>query len=625
MNRDFPSWLVPLSRSLWWALRVLAVLALGLLLWWHVYPGIAVGLPALFAVALHLLRGPGDPPKRRLHPHAALVVVGDLLTVAVLFGSALLLLRGQSRLTLVVLVIVLLCAVSLRWGLPAGPGGEGSAENAREPGPRVTRSPVVVLSVCLLVLVVTTTALSALDTRPLRETVACSWLRTDQGAADWWEGNPSPPVPHDFPLDPGSDQWALAPEVEPYHENSVSREARLVGGSEKVLTLATHRGVLALDTRDGDPLWHLDTDYLRKSTVPGDRNAYSSERVHHAGSTVLVEYGAGSSQGPRFVAAFDELTGERLWCDSGSRSPVTSTYAPDRYAALTSRGETALFDSADGSVVAVLSEGAWDSWPLLDDEQRSAVSRRNRGDAEAGFEFTEDRFLIWNGTRLSAYDLGSGRELFTVADEVPEPTHEVTTPARREPAVRPRRIDGVVTADGITVVSFQGDHIGRPASARQDREYDAEGYLTAYDSTGQQLWSSSGDGVVEEGGPLYGSSLNSCPQGGGKVFDGHFLALGKNRNAQAVHAVDLRAGTVLWSHRGDNDHVSCSFGSGAIVLGHHLRTSVTAISTSGVIIDPEAEPATLVPLPGGLVLVTGAWYSQELTLTYVPISAPEAA
>jgi outer membrane protein assembly factor BamB len=355
----------------------------------------------------------------------------------------------------------------------------------------------------------------------------------------------------------------LALEVEPYHENSVDSEARLVGGSEQVLTLATPRGVLALDTRDGGPLWHLNTDYLRRSSVPGDRSAYSADRVHHAGSTVLVEYGAESSQDPRFVAAFDERTGERLWCDSGFRSPVTSAHTPDRYVALDSQGHPALFDSADGSLVAVLSAGVWDSWPLLDDDRRSSFGRRNRGDAGAGFEFTEDRFLIWDETRLSGYDLESGRELFTVADEVPEATDEAAAPARREAALRPRKIDGVVTADGITVVSFQSNHLGRPASARRDREYYAQGYLTAYDNTGQQLWSSASDGVIEEGGPLHGSSLSGCPQGSGTVFDGHFLAHGNNRSAPAVHAVDLHTGTVLWSHAIDTGHVSCSFGTGS--------------------------------------------------------------
>lgn len=109
-------------------------------------------------------------------------------------------------------------------------------------------------------------ALSAADLRPLRETVACSWTRTGQGAAGWWEGNPEDQIPHTLPdalpealTDalpdmPTADRWALNPEVERAQGDSPSSEVRIAGGSERLLTLATGRGVVALDTRDGSPL-----------------------------------------------------------------------------------------------------------------------------------------------------------------------------------------------------------------------------------------------------------------------------------------------------------------------------------------------------------------------------------
>lgn len=180
----------------------------------------------------------------------------------------------------------------------------------------------------------------------------------------------------------------------------------------------------------------------------------------------------------------------------------------------------------------------------------------------------------------------------------------------------------MVAADGVTVVSFRSDHIGRPPSARADREYDAEGFLAAYDSDGRRLWSSSGDGVVEEGGPLYGASLDRCPRGGDVVFDGHFLAHGNNRKAPAVYAVDLREGTVTWSHDIEDGRISCYSSPSAAVLGYALVTPWTAVTASGVAADPDSRVETLVPVPGGLVLRAEAGRDRELTMIYVPLSGP---
>ncbi|SIO90103.1 PQQ-binding-like beta-propeller repeat protein [Nocardiopsis sp. JB363] len=537
-----------LSRYVWLILRALAVLTFTIVLWQRTPlptppppalppPALLpVLLPPLLAFVLYFLRAPGDPPGRPRYLNPFWVFLADLLAALVLFISFTLLFPGRPWQLLAALAAALFAAFALRWRATPDP--------VPYPLPHADprRHPAVAVPAVLLTLAMLAGSAATVTWPPLREQIACGGLVSSPGDPRWWTAETTEvALPEEFP-EPSWQRVLGADDLQ-------SRET--VGASDRSLVLAGGNGVVALATEDGAPLWHLDTTHLRTTMLHGNGDSFSPDGVAHVGSTVLVEYeyprsGKTREQPGPLVMAFDDLTGEQVWCGSGMREVVTGIGSSEHFVAW-SGDEPTLFDSTDGSVVATLRGGPSGPVDFEDDEApRTLVD--------------DGRVLLWERDRLSAFDLETGDALFTVEDVVPD-----------RPGDGPRSIKAVIASEDVTVVEF-----GR---GRLDGEGDDANYLAAYDLDGEPLWDSTGEGVMEVGDPLVGGELMYDQASTRVGFDEHVLTRSAHGESLPVHAVNLREGTITWSSA-DEPYGDCTSSDGT-VLGETLYRTNTVITSEG--------------------------------------------
>ncbi|WP_067601723.1 outer membrane protein assembly factor BamB family protein [Nocardiopsis listeri] len=536
-----------LSRYVWLTLRALAVLTFTIVLWQRTPlptpppPALSppallpVLLPPLLAFVLYFLRAPGDPPGRPRYLNPFWVFLADLLAALVLFISFTFLFSGLPWQLLTALAAALLGAFALRWRATPDP--------VPYPLPHADprRHPTVVVPAVLLTLAMLAGLAATVTWRPLREQIACGGLTTSPGAPRWWTTETAEvALPEEFP----EPSWQRV-----LGEDTLSAE-RTAGASDRSLILADDDGVVALATEDGTPSWHLDTTHLDATVLHGNDDSFSPDGVAHVGSTVLIEYdyprtGTREQPGP-LVMAFDDLTGEQVWCGSGIRGVVTGIGSSEHFVAWSGE-EPTLFDSTDGSVVATLRGGPSEPVDFEDDEEFHAL-------------VDDGRVLLWERDRLSAFDLETGDALFTVEDVVPD---------RR--GAGSRNIKAVIASQDVTVVEFGRGRLGG--------ENDAANYLAAYDLDGEPLWDSTGEGVTEVGGPLVGGELMYGQASTRVVFDEHVLARSAHGERRPVHAVNLREGTITWSSA-DEPYGDCSSSDGT-VLDETLYRANTVITSEG--------------------------------------------
>ncbi|MBR8742357.1 PQQ-binding-like beta-propeller repeat protein [Nocardiopsis sp. MG754419] len=532
-----------LSRHVWLLLRALSVVTLTLVLWQRA-PLPALALPLLLVPTLHALRAPGDPPGPRRHVNPVWVFLADLVSVAVLFTSTTLLFRGLPWQVPAALAAVCLGALVLRWRATEDPTPYPL------PPAEPRRHPATVVPAVLMTLAMFAGLIATVTWHPLREHLACTGATSTPGPADWWNTTPAwSSLPEEYP----------APEWQRLLDDEVPRSLRHVGASVRAHTLVTDAGVVALSAEDGTALWHLDATYLAGAVVHGDDRSFDEARVVHAGSTVLVEYvyprtGRDRERPGPLLMAFDDLTGEQVWCRSGIHGVLSGLDSTERFVAWVGE-EPTLFDATDGSVVASL-DGGPDTPVGPEVEDPRAV-------------IDDGRVLMWEGTRLTTFALETGAELFTLEDVGPG-----------RPESGPRTITSVIASDGTTVVGFDRDHRGRPPSARHAWEYDAEGYLAAYGPDGDLLWDSTGDGVVEEGGPLIGGEPAHGELPARTVFDGHVLVRNPHSDRPAFHGVSLRDGTVTWRLE-EEGSPACSASEGTVLDGGRLYRPHSLVTSRG--------------------------------------------
>lgn len=544
---------------LWWGLRGYTAVVACLALWPH-SAVLAVAVPVAVALGALLFPAPGDLPGTRPRRSGVPVVLADLVLATVAVLASWLLWPGLPGFV----SVFALFPVAAR--LPRWAAVLNTADST-------ARSRTVAATVCAgggLVLVAG--LLSPLVSDTAAQVRACTQVRAAKGAEDGWpDAAPAPDEPDDGPF--GSAQW------------SDHRAYTAVGGHTATVTTANADGLAVRSAQEGEVLWHVDGDSLT-----GRPDLDHVDDVSQVGGAVVFEHrvqDAGSSPGPApqrpssdILVALDAATGAPAWCVRGASDVRPVSERPDRFVARPEgpMSTPVLYDSADGSVVAGLSE------PEPEDPADAQ--------SEVFMYVGSEHVVLWRDAALRVHSTEDGAELFA------------WDRAGGGNAQR-HSVNDATVVDGTVVVAF------RPKGDLGENDP----VMVGFDTRGEEQWDSSEEEVEVPEGATFGE-CDTTSRGTTDGFDGHLLATapetetgpepetgsGPGGNAHAV-LVDAADGGVTWEEENLTPY-RCGMGTAVGDLLYLPGGEVAGVPG----VEPSSLPAgaDLIPVPAGIAVSSPA-------------------